>query len=139
MIEIKGSRSADSGLNITPLIDIVFLLLIFFLLAAFFIQPEGMDVKLPKGDGAPVQVEDEFVVLIDEEGRIFYDDQLIDMDRLGKKVRVAAERNANLVVVVKADRATTMQTAVSVMETCKNAGAKKLVIATEREGARENE
>ena len=131
MIDVQPTRTPDVSLNITPLIDIVFLLLIFFMLTAFFIQPEGLSIKLPTAGGDPVDVKDELVVVIKAKGHILVADRILDLDRLEELVIKAIQKNPDLAVVVKADKRATMQMAVSVMERCKRAGVKRLIIATE--------
>jgi biopolymer transport protein ExbD len=131
MIEIKTGRPRDTSINLTPLVDVVFLLLIFFLLTAFFIQPEGVGVRLPEADGTPDDAKAEVVVVVEASGRVLVSDVEVSLDELEDQVRAALARDPSRPVVIRADRRLVLQKAVSVMERCKRAGASRLIIATE--------
>jgi len=131
MIEIKTGRTRDTSINLTPLVDVVFLLLIFFLLTAFFIQPEGVGVKLPEAEGTPGEVKEEIVVVVEASGKILLSDLEVSLDELEEQVRAALAQTPSRPVVIEADRRLVLQKAVSVMERCKRAGASRLIIATE--------
>lgn len=131
MIEIKSGQPLDTGLNITPLVDIVFLLLIFFLLNAFFIQPEGIGVALPRADGEPVAASDDIVVVVEADGRVLLSGVRVSLDELQDKVKTALAQEPDRPVVIKADRSVVLGKAVTVMDRVKQAGARRLIIATE--------
>jgi len=132
LIEIRAAAKPNGGINITPLVDIVFLLLIFFLLTAFFIRPEGLSVNLPGADAPPVAVSDEIVVVVESDGRIKLSGVTVSLPVLEEQVREALAEGPERPVVVRADREVRLERAVAVMERCKKAGAKKLIIATEK-------
>ena len=131
MIEIKAGRPLETGLNITPLVDIVFLLLIFFLLTAFFIKPEGLGVRLPQAHGAPLSGEEEIIVVVQADGGVVLSGVEVSLEELAEQVRKALTEAPSRPVVIKADRRVVLGKAVQVMDRVKKAGAQKLVIATE--------
>lgn len=131
MIDIKTAARPNGGINITPLVDIVFLLLIFFLLTAFFIRPEGISVNLPKADAPPVEVTDEIVVVIMADGKIKLSGVIVSLQMLEEQVRDALAADPQRPVVVRADGKVVLETAVAAMERCKRGGAQRLIIATE--------
>ncbi len=131
MIDIQRSRGGEVSVNITPLVDIVFQLLIFFLLTAFFVQPEGVDVNLPEAESGTLQESDEIVVVIDAAGAVTLAGVPVGLDELERQVGMALAASPDRAVVVKADRKVALQGAISAMERCKKAGAKKLIIASE--------
>jgi len=132
MIEIRPSATYHRAPNITPLVDIVFLLLIFFMLTAFFIQPEGMGVDLPDADAPPTEAVTEFTVLVDETGDIEFNGVPMSKALLESELSLALEKEPAAAVVVKADGSLPLQGIVGVMEAINRAGAERLVIATER-------
>ncbi len=131
MIEISSTRRAETGLNITPLVDIVFLLLIFFLLTAFFIKPQGLSVNLPRADAPPAPAEEEVVVVVEEGGLIKLSGVMVSLDELESQVKTALSSRPESPVLIKADSKVNLERAVQVMERCNNAGAHRLIIATE--------
>ncbi|MFO8056051.1 MAG: biopolymer transporter ExbD [bacterium] len=131
MVEIKSTRPSESALNITPLVDIVFLLLIFFLLTAFFVEPQGLGVELPEAEGAPVAEQEELVVVIDKHENITIKEVPVALSDLEKEVSGFLENHPDSAVVIKSDRAVKLDAVVKAMDRCKKGGAKELVIATE--------
>ena len=117
-------------LEIAPLIDIVFLLIIFFMLTANFIIQPGIKIVLPKAQAAEPQKEEDIVIFISEENKIFLDNQEIKIaelkDALRKKVEVSKKKN----VILKADEKINLGLAVEVMDIAKQAKAEGLVIST---------
>ncbi|MDL1971395.1 MAG: biopolymer transporter ExbD [Candidatus Desulfofervidaceae bacterium] len=119
--------------NLTPLIDMVFLLLIFFLLTANFLRKEGISVHLPAAKSATAHSEtNEITVVITANGKMFINQIPMDLDRVYhffcKKVR-----QKKVTVLIKADKSAPVEWVVKVMDRAKLAGVKRIFIATERE------
>jgi len=118
---------------LTSLIDIVFLLLIYFLLTTNFMVDEGIKIKLPQAKASASQTEEEITVCVDREGRTFLRDQEISLGDLFKKLKEMIGGQEDRLVVVRADRAVILNKAVKVMDVAKAAGAGRLCLATENE------
>lgn len=118
---------------LTSLIDVVFLLLVYFLLTTNFIVEEGIDVKLPQADAAKPQTRQEITVFVDAAGRAFLDNSEISLGALFTRIRETVAGDADRLVVIKADRTVVLDKAVRVMDVAKAAGAGRLVLATEKE------
>jgi biopolymer transport protein ExbD len=125
-------RSKSTGLNLTPLIDIVFLLLVFFLLTTQFIEEDGIGVKLPSSNSFTTRDRDEVAIAITPQGDLFVQGQRLPLSGLTAKLEEVL--GADTTVVVRGDRDVALQTLVSVMEKAKAAGAARLVVATLQEG-----
>lgn len=121
-------RSQTTGLNLTPLIDIVFLLLVFFLLTTHFIEEDGIGVRLPSAASTTVREKDEVAVAITRDGRYFIAGQQLPLARVEETLR--GRLKPDTIVVIRGDRDVPLQTAVSVMERVKKAGASRIVVAT---------
>lgn len=119
---------------LTSLIDIVFLLLIYFLLTTNFIADEGIDIKLPSAEAAAPQVMENITVLVDVEGRIWLDGELLALNTLFKRLQTLLPETREGLVVVKADKGVVLEKAVAVMDVAKAAGASRLCLATENDG-----
>ncbi|OPX34581.1 MAG: biopolymer transporter ExbD [Desulfobacteraceae bacterium 4484_190.1] len=117
---------------LTSLIDIVFLLLVYFLLTTNFMVNEGIDVKLPRAKASRPQVQQEITVYVDAQGRAFLENREVALNELFKRLREMIGGSPNRSVIVKADRAVVLNKAVAVMDTAKAAGAGRLVLATEK-------
>jgi len=118
---------------LTSLIDIVFLLLIYFLLTTNFMVEEGIKIKLPQAKATAPQAEEVVTVYVDQQGRAFLGSNEIPLAKLFDRLREMIEDRENKLVVVRADRAVVLNKAVKVMDIAKAAGADRLCLATEKE------
>lgn len=118
---------------LTSLIDIVFLLLIYFLLTTNFMVEEGIKIKLPQAKAAAPQTEEVITVYVDQQGRTFLGSQEVSLARLFDGLKELIGGKENKLVVIRADRAVILNKAVKVMDIAKAAGAGRLCLATEKE------
>ena len=118
---------------LTSLIDIVFLLLVYFLLTTNFMVDEGIDVKLPQAQASKQQTQVEIRVYVDEQGRTFLANKQLSLNELFNRLKTLLARSEDRLVVIKADRRVVLNKAVAVMDVAKAAGAKRLCLATEKE------
>ncbi len=118
---------------LTSLIDIVFMLLIYFLLTTNFMVDEGISIKLPHAKAAAPQTQKEIIVHVDHVGRVFLKNQEIPISDLFKRLKEMIGGEKDKLVVVKADRTVILNKAVKVMDLAKAAGAGRLCLATEKE------
>ncbi len=118
---------------LTSLIDIVFMLLIYFLLTTNFMVDEGIKIKLPQARAAAPQTRQEITVYVDREGRTFMKNKPVAQDMLFKELKKMIGGQKDRLVVVKADRSVILNKAVKVMDLAKAAGAARLCLATEKD------
>jgi biopolymer transport protein ExbD len=134
MAKIKRSSIA-STLSLTPLIDVVFLLLIFFLVTSEFDEEEQrLDIVLPSATSAVPMTSKprEIVIDVNAEGLVFLRGQETSLDELGRLLRIAVASNpTNQTVVIRADRESTFQPVVSVMDVCNKTGVSDYSVTTQ--------
>jgi biopolymer transport protein ExbD len=132
---VHAQRKPRYGVQVpmTSLIDIVFLLLIYFLLTTNFMVDEGISVKLPQAQASAPQTEEVITVFVDAQGRTFMGNQPVALDLLFDRLREQLASRAGDLVVVRADRSVILNQAVKVMDIAKAAGAGRLVLATEKD------
>ena len=118
---------------LTSLIDIVFLLLVYFLLTTNFIVDEGIGVKLPQADASKPLLEKEITVYVKEDGRAFLGDREMALNELFETIKKLIHGDPDRLVVIKADRDVVLDKAVRVMDVAKAAGAARLCLATEKD------
>lgn len=117
---------------LTSLIDIVFLLLIYFLLTTNFIVDEGIDIKLPQAEASKPQTQEEITIYVDANGRAFLENREVPLSDLFKRLQEKIGTAKDRLVVIKADRTVVLNQAVAVMDVAKAAGAGRLCLATEK-------
>ena len=118
---------------LTSLIDIVFLLLIYFLLTTNYMVDEGIKIKLPQAKASTPQTEEVITVYVDQQGRAFLGTKEVSMSALFDGLKEMIGDKEDKLVVVRADRAVILNKAVKVMDVVKAAGAGRLCLATEKE------
>ena len=118
---------------LTSLIDIVFLLLIYFLLTTNFMVEEGIKIKLPQARASKPQTEETITIYVDKEGRSYLNNQEITIGTLFKRLKEMIGRKKDKLVVIRADRGVILNKAVKVMDVAKAAGAGRLCLATEKD------
>ena len=118
---------------LTSLIDIVFLLLIYFLLTTNFLVDEGINIKLPQAKAAAPQIEQEITIYVDKNGKAFLRDKEIPLNLLFIELKNMIGNQKDRLVIIKADRAVILNKAVKVMDLAKAAGAGRLCLATEKD------
>jgi biopolymer transport protein ExbD len=132
-MRISTSESLDPQLDMTPMIDMVFLLLIFFLAATTFQQDEReMKIALPIASAAgPLSTAlREIIVNVDQAGGIIVNRRAIEPRELEALVREAVAANSQQKVVVRGDRSAEYGAVVAVLDICKRAGIQEPYLDT---------
>jgi biopolymer transport protein ExbD len=127
------SASEEMTLNLTSLIDVVFLLLIFFMVATTFLDPEReIDLDLPEAESGvmPEEAPDQIVISVFEDGRISLAGRTVDRDGLLENLRQAARVNPTTPVTIRGDRLVAHERIVAVMDACGVAGLSNLAVGT---------
>lgn len=136
-MQFRKAKRADPRVDITPLIDVVLLLVIFFMLTTTFVGAPAIKVNLPTSSAKEISKErKEVKVTITKDGKLYVDRAAggtgdpITLKELGKLLNKVARENRDTMVIVRADENTTHGNVVAVMDVAKNAGLNKLAIAT---------
>jgi biopolymer transport protein ExbD len=118
-------------INLAPLIDMVFQLIIFFMLSSSFIMQPGIKIKLPKAETTETIKEREIFVDISENGTIFYNGKAVSLVKLKSIFEEEIKNNGNeIILVIKGDKDTKHGIVVSVMDLARKCGIERIAIAT---------
>ena len=125
--------STATGLSLTSLMDVMMLLLIFFLLASVFARPT-LEVDLPAAAHSRPEPEhnQQLTISLNREGKIFVNRMPVPLDELPERITQALTRDRNTPVVVRADKECAFAHFVAVMDAAKGAGAAQLIVETTR-------
>ena len=131
-MQIQETGRRRPSINITPLIDVLFLLLTFFLVTTTFIEQSALKVELPKMSHADkVQQERRFVLEVAPDGRMRYDGEPMDQETLRARLLGSADEiNSGGGVMLRADQLVSHGEVVAILDLIKEAGVRRFVIAT---------
>ncbi len=135
MLNISAQRRRNRktpGLDISSLIDMVFILLIFFLVNTSFVRETGVTVSRPTASTATVEKKSAILIGVDTEDRIFMENREIDARAVRANVERALAENPEAAVVVVADKASSTGVAITVMDGARLAGASSVSLAAKR-------
>ena len=130
-MNIKAHITPTTSFNAISLTDIIFLLLVFFLLSSTFVLQPGIKVQLPVTTTNPdISSEKSIVVSLTKEGAVYLNDDLVNRVELGVRLRQMVMDVGNPIIVLRMDKAVLIEGLVEVMDIAKSAGADRFVIAT---------
>jgi biopolymer transport protein TolR len=134
-MSLSGRRSGDrrmmAEINVTPLVDVMLVLLIIFMVTAPMLT-QGVDVNLPQANAKAMRAEEErLVITVDMHSRIFIGKQPVEFNRLHTTLAAIVARRTDRQVYFRADRAVPYGFVVKVIAEVRNAGVEKLGMVTE--------
>ena len=133
----ESSIGVDDALNLTPMIDCVFLLLIFFMVTTVFKQPYTLVVELPEAQQAQVVEEKKLVASISADGRMEINRVPVDLSTIDQVLRREQQGTRSLTLVVRTDKETKHRHLLDLFEAAKRVGIEKIPLATEELKAEE--
>ncbi len=126
-----GDKKLMSDINVTPLVDVMLVLLIIFMVAAPMMM-QGMDVQLPQTQSKAISSREErLVVSLNKKQEIFINEYRVNRDELQEKLKILYQNKKEGEVFLRADRSLPYGFVVQIMSDIKNAGIEKLGMVTE--------
>jgi len=135
-MKLRPRRREDFELNVTPLIDVVFLLLIFFMVSTTFEKQSQMKITLPEAsEEVTDKIPDSVTVEVDTQGRVFVNKKsLLNSQSLTirEAIRDATHDMKTPTVIIRADANATHQSVIKVMDAARQLGLVKITFATQK-------
>jgi biopolymer transport protein ExbD len=119
----------EGGVDITPMLDVVFIMLIFFIVTATFIKESGIDVDKPEAATAIVQEKASILIAIDADDQVWINRRQVDVRSVRSIVERLHAENPKGTVVIQADRNSRNNTLVQVMDASRRAGVYDIALA----------
>ena len=133
-------RRADPTVDVTPMIDVVFQLVLFFMVSTTFIDSAGIQVELPKSNADVVVADQKDVsIWMTIDGKIFVGEKQVTKNGLPSALQAIAEDDPNTLIKIQADVGVTHGSVVELMDSARGAGLNRLAIATDASGMNPDE
>jgi len=135
MLELKLPTIKAKGpeINMSPLVDVVFLLLIFFMVTTVFPEKDGIIIEKPESEHAVSLTDKNIIIKIDLNGKAYYQEKLVSINDLKRLLKVQLQINSDLPVIIQADKQTKTDALIQVIDAAKTSGAKQLGLATDEQ------
>ena len=130
-MQFRRPTSTQAAINIAPLVDVVFLLVIFFAVSTTFLETSGLKLELPSSSSTAEREPRELTVLLDADGTLSFEGEVIEHAQLGGKLQEALGETEHKLVVLRADRGARHGDVVTLMDTIRDAGADAMTIAAQ--------
>ena len=129
-MQFRLKRYIKPVINIASLVDVLFLLLIFFMVTSAFVEQPNIKLELPATKHSEVSKIDKIVLSIARDGQLFLQDRPVDENQLEKELRRVILDTGEEVLVLKADKEVPYGVVVDIMDDARGAGFKKVVAPT---------
>lgn len=126
----KGPSAAVSEINVTPLVDVMLVLLIIFMISAPLLQ-SGVSVELPKGNNEMEADEEHLILSMDSEGKAYLEGQFLQPELLIEKVKAGMSAVPGRTVYIEADRRLPYGTVMEMLSTLRENGVTRVSLITE--------
>jgi len=130
-MQLRDKSKKRININITSLIDVLFLLLIFFIVSSTFVEQPGMKIDLPKTSKRESFRAKGYTLYISKDSSMFLNDEKVTFDDLPKRLKAISKDLGDKGLVLKADEKSRYGIVVQVMDIVKQSNIKKLIVATE--------
>lgn len=132
MLDFNWRRPRPQPPNLTPLVDVVFLLLLFFMLTSHFVKAPAIKIALPEARTAETEVKEEIIVTITADGTLFVDQERVLLTGLQYVLQSRLQQLKKPAVRIKADREAKLGLVVKVVDEIRLAGAGAFSLETEK-------
>jgi biopolymer transport protein ExbD len=126
---LNNQDDEESTVDITPMLDVVFIMLIFFIVTATFVKESGIDIDKPAAATAVVQEKASILVAIDADNNIWINRRQVDQRSVRSIIERLHAENPKGTVVIQADKESKNDTLVQVMDASRRAGVYNIALA----------
>ncbi len=127
----SSEGETEASVDITPMLDVVFIMLIFFIVTATFVKESGIDVNRPQAQTAVVKEKANILIAIDAHNKVWINRREVDIRSVRPNIERLHAENPKGTVVIQADRDSTNELLVQVMDASRQAGVYEIALATQ--------
>lgn len=130
-MNLHRTKRRSLVINVTSLIDVMFILVLFFTVSTTFVSQPAMNLQLPTAEHAEATRQSPIIVHIDEKGTVYLNDEPLETALLSSALTTRLAASTDKAVVLKADSRVSHGHVIEILDIIKGAGVQKLVIATQ--------
>ncbi|GLR73282.1 ExbD/TolR family protein [Aliivibrio sifiae] len=128
----RDTKTAEAQIDLTSMLDIVFIMLIFFIVTSSFVRESGVEVNRPQASNVTSQKDAGIFVGINASNDIYIDKRIVDVERVQATLEHLLLEQPDASLVIQADEHAYNGTVVKVMDAAKGAGVKQIALAAEK-------
>jgi len=134
-MQFRRKSKVEIAINLAPLIDVIFLLVIFFAVSTTFLETSGLQLELPESSSTAKREIEDITVFMGADGELSLGDETMDEDQLRARLRAAMDESDRKVVVLRADTHTEHGAVVKIYDLIRDSGAESLTVAARSAGS----
>jgi biopolymer transport protein ExbD len=120
------------SINLTPLIDVLFILIIFFTVSSTFLEQPGIELKLPEAESSQSHTAQKVIVYVDNNENLFLNDEPVDIEDVAQAVERLISSQTDKSVVLHADEDVSHGIIIRIMDLLRKRGIYKIIISTSK-------
>ncbi len=128
----RSHRQEEAQVDLTPMLDIVFIMLIFFIVTSTFVRESGIEVDKPQATNVVNQKDVGIFIAVTADNDVYIDKKMVDIERVQAGLEAMLLDKPESSLVIQADERAFSGTVIQVMDAAKGAGIEKIAIAAEK-------
>jgi biopolymer transport protein ExbD len=131
-MKLLEKQAKKIGINLTPLIDVLFILIIFFTVSSTFLEQPGIELQLPEAESSQSYTAQKVIVYVDNEENVFLNDDPVKIENVAKAVESLISAQTDKSVVLHADEDVSHGVIINIMDLLRKQGIYKIIISTSK-------
>ena len=131
-MKLLEKQAKKIGINLTPLIDVLFILIIFFTVSSTFLEQPGIELQLPEAESSQSYTAQKVIVYVDNEENVFLNDDPVKIENVAKAVESLISAQTDKSVVLHADEDASHGVIINIMDLLRKQGIYKIIISTSK-------
>jgi len=127
----KRDDEGPGEIDLTPMLDVVFILLIFFIVTSVFVTEAGIEISKPQASTADPKSKDLILIAVSPEGDVWMDGEQVDQRFVRSRIELRLAEAPNSSVIIQGDRAATNEHVMAIMRAAREAEVTSISISTE--------
>jgi biopolymer transport protein ExbD len=129
-MKLTETKKRKITVNLTSLIDVLFILIIFFSVSSTFLEQPGIELKLPEAESSEAHTTQKVIIYVDKSENLFLNDEMVSKNNLTDEVKKLVKAQSDNSIVLKADAQVSHGLIVSIMDMLRKQGIYKIVVST---------